>query len=129
MRMVAILVVVIGAVVVPTRLSKADDQIRSISTSRLVQMIGVNVHMRYTDTAYANSTNVLQALRFLGVSHVRDIMPGIDAPAELQARDALRRMVFDGIKLNLIFSGGMRPSEATNPSKRVWTSDISRSST
>src|SRR4030088_1455757 len=78
-RVVAILVVVIGAVVVPTRISKAHDQIRSISTSQLIQMIGVNVHMRYTDTAYANSTNVLQALRFLGVSHVRDIMPGIDA--------------------------------------------------
>ena len=114
MHMVAIFVVMIGAVAVPTRTSKAYDQIRSISTSQLIQMIGVNVHMRYTDTAYANSTIVLQALRFLGVSHVRDIMPGIDAPAELQARDALRRMVFDGIKLNLIFSGGMRPSEAVD---------------
>jgi hypothetical protein len=114
MRMVAILVVVIGALVVPARISKAYDQIRSISTSQLVRMIGANVHMRYTDGAYANSTNVLQDLRFLGVSHVRDIMPGTGAQAEMQARDALRRMAFDGIKLDLIFSAGMRPSEAVD---------------
>jgi hypothetical protein len=75
-------------------------------------MIGVNVHMRYTDGAYANLGNVLPALRFLGVSQVRDVMPGSGAQADLQARDALRRMVFDGIKLNLIFSSGWRPSEA-----------------
>ena len=91
MRIVAVLVVVIGAVVIPTRIAKAYDQARSISTSQLVQMIGVNVHMRYTDGAYVNSTNVLQALRFLGVSHVRDIMPGTGAPADMQARDALDR--------------------------------------
>jgi hypothetical protein len=112
MRIVAILVVVIGAVVIPTPIPKAYGQVRSISTSQLVQMIGVNIHMRYTDGAYANSTNVLQALRFLGVSHVRDLMPGTGAPADMQARDALRRMVFAGIKLDLIFSGGWRPAEA-----------------
>jgi hypothetical protein len=113
-RIVAILIVVIGAVVIPTRIPKAYDQVKSISTSQLVQMIGVNVHMRYTDGAYANSTNVLQALRFLGVNHVRDLMPGTGAPADMQARDALRRMVFEGIKLNLIFSGGWRPAEAVD---------------
>ena len=42
MRIVAILAVVIGAVVVPTRIPKAYGQVRSISTSQLVQMIGVN---------------------------------------------------------------------------------------
>ncbi len=114
MRIVAVLVVVIGAVVIPTRIAKAYDQVRSISTSQLVQMIGVNVHMRYTDGAYANSTNVLQALRFIGVSQVRDVMPGTGAPADMQARDALRRMVFEGIRLNLIFSGGWRPAEAVD---------------
>ena len=114
MRIVAILAVVIGAVVIPMRIPKAYGQVRSISTSQLVQMIGVNVHMRYTDGAYANPTNVLQALRFLGVSHVRDLMPGTGAPADMQARDALRRMVFEGIKLNLIFSGGWRPAEAVD---------------
>jgi len=77
-------------------------------------MIGVNVHMRYTDGAYANLTNVLQALKFLGVRHVRDVMPGTGAPADLQARDALRRLVFDGIKLNLVFSSGWRASEAVD---------------
>jgi hypothetical protein len=77
-------------------------------------MIGVNVHMRYTDGAYANLANVLQALKFLGVRHVRDVMPGTGAPADLQARDALRRLVFDGIKLNLVFSSGWRASEAVD---------------
>jgi hypothetical protein len=113
-RMVAILTVINGAVVIPTPRSKADDQIRSISTLQLIQMIGVNVHMRYSDGAYADLRNVLQALRFLGVSQVRDVMPGTGAPADMQARDALRRMVFDGIKLNLIFSSGWRASEAVD---------------
>ena len=44
----------------------AAEERRTISAPDLIQMMGVNVHMRYTDGAYNNLRNVLQALRSLG---------------------------------------------------------------
>ena len=42
------------------------------SSSELVDSIGVNVHMSYTDTAYRDAERVQGALRSLGIRHVRD---------------------------------------------------------
>ena len=40
-------------------------------------------------------------------------MPGTSSQADLQARDALRRMAFDGVRFDLVYSNGWKPSQAT----------------
>ncbi len=42
------------------------------SADAFVDSVGINVHLNYLDTAYANFPEVLQALQQLGVRHVRD---------------------------------------------------------
>jgi len=77
-----------------------------IRSSDMIQLIGVNTHMIYNDGAYAKLENVLQDLKFLGVSHIRDVLPGADSQPALQGRDALRRMVHENIKLNIFVPSG-----------------------
>jgi hypothetical protein len=72
----------------------------------LIQMIGVNTHMTYNDGAYAKIDNVIQDLKFLGVSYVRDVIPGNEGVPQLVGREALRRMIHESIKLNIFFSSG-----------------------
>jgi hypothetical protein len=42
------------------------------SADKFVDSVGINVHLNYLDTPYANFPQVLQALQLLGVRHVRD---------------------------------------------------------
>jgi hypothetical protein len=81
----------------------AASERKEISAFDFVQMIGVGVHIRYTDGAYANVRNVMDDIKFLGIKHVRDDLPGTDNRESLYARDMMKRMAFDGIKFNLCF--------------------------
>lgn len=64
--------------------------------------IGVNVHVEYTDGKYANTTNVINDLRYLGITHVRD--GGLNPSNQGQASyDTLAQA---GIKFDLIVFGG-----------------------
>ena len=60
--------------------------------------IGVNVHLSYTDTAYADFPTLKSKLQALGVRHVRD---GACAGCTEQ-QDRLRSLGEAGIGLNLI---------------------------
>jgi hypothetical protein len=81
-----------------------------LTSSELIELIAVNTHMTYVDGAYASQDNVLQDLKFLGISHIRDGLPGTDSPPQLQGRDALRRLIQDNIHLNIFFSSGWTPT-------------------
>jgi hypothetical protein len=83
-----------------------------ISASDFVNMIGVGVHMRYTDGAYADTLKVIEDITFLGIRRVRDDLPGNDTRESLHARDMLKRMAFDRIRFNLIFPGRWKESGA-----------------
>lgn len=76
----------------------------------LTDSIGVNTHMTYNDGAYANLGHVLDDLKFLGIRRIRDILPGTDSQPSLQGRDALRRMAYDHIKLNIFVPSGWTPT-------------------
>jgi hypothetical protein len=102
----------IGALLCFTPVAVAVDERKAISASALIEMIGVNVHMRYNDGAYRNSQSVLQGLQYLGIRNIRDQMPGTGTQADMQARDTLRRMAFGGIRSDLIYSNGWLPSQA-----------------
>lgn len=49
------------------------------TASSFIQGLGVNTHLNYGDTAYANSQNVLADLTYLGFTRVRDHTPALDA--------------------------------------------------
>jgi hypothetical protein len=62
-------IIILGASVafsLPLRAQKAW------SADEFVDSVGINVHLNYLDTPYANFPQVLQALQQLGVRHVRD---------------------------------------------------------
>jgi hypothetical protein len=51
------------------------ESVKPHRTEDLRDSIGVNTHINYTDGAYANVPFVMDALSYLGVSHIRDSTP------------------------------------------------------
>ena len=85
------------AVTPPSPVPTPGDH-HALPAQTFVDSIGVNVHMGYTDTAYADVAAVRAALRELGVRHVRDGI-AVRRPDEYRALNALGR---DGIRADLI---------------------------
>jgi hypothetical protein len=100
---------ILGILVTPARAAEP----KVLPASDFVQMIGVNVHMAYTDGAYLKLANVLQDFKFLGIKYARDLLPGTEHQAALIAREALRRMAFDGLKFDLVIASGWNPQAST----------------
>jgi hypothetical protein len=76
-----------------------------VAVSTFLDMIGVQTHMSYSDTAYADRDRVLSALRLLGIDSVRDRVPsgrGMDATKYLAQR---------GIKFTLTIRAGQTPED------------------
>jgi hypothetical protein len=61
--------IILGISVVLGRPVRAQ---KAWSADAFVDSVGINVHLNYLDTPYANFPQVLQALQWLGVRHVRD---------------------------------------------------------
>ncbi|MCA1983742.1 LamG domain-containing protein [Nocardioides nematodiphilus] len=71
------------------------------SAGALIDSVGVNVHMSYSDTSYADPGKVLSLLQGLGVRHVRDMV--VSSRADQVA--ALQRLGAAGIRSELILNG------------------------
>jgi hypothetical protein len=71
------------------------------SADAFVDSAGVNVHLHYTNTVYANFTAVQNALTGLGVRHIRD---GLIDTTWQSYYDRLNALGRAGIKANLITS-------------------------
>ena len=71
------------------------------SADAFVESVGVNVHLSYTDTSYANFAGVQQVLQGLGVRHIRD---GLIDTAWTPYYDRLNQLGRAGIKSTLITS-------------------------
>ncbi|HVE09218.1 MAG TPA: calcium-binding protein, partial [Paraburkholderia sp.] len=52
----------------------------ALGTGKFIDTIGINIHVNYTDGAYADVGKVGERLQWLGVKHVRDNTPGTSAP-------------------------------------------------
>jgi hypothetical protein len=80
---------------------------------RVMNSIGVNLHVNYADegSAYANMDTVVNALRFLGVRHVRDIL-------DPNALDRLRQLTSSGYKLCANVKGGS-PDMPFDPNTQI----------
>jgi len=52
--------------------STTESNVAAQSADALVDSVGINVHLNYTDTPYVNFSNVESGLQSLGVRHIRD---------------------------------------------------------
>lgn len=69
------------------------------------QSVGVNTHVYYTDGAYRRTADVIRALDYLGVSHIRDSVPRV-APGRALPLAEYMWLNKAGVRFNLIISGG-----------------------
>jgi len=83
--------------------ASAQSPISAMPASDFVDRMGVNIHLSYTDGEYANAAKVLDDLRYLGITHVRDVTPdakgGIPAAAQRHGIDLLAQA---GIRFDLV---------------------------
>jgi hypothetical protein len=77
------------------------------SADAFVDSFGVNVHLNFLDTPYANFASVETALRNLGVRHLRD---GLVDTTWTTYYDRLNQLGRDGIKSTLITSPNQTPA-------------------
>lgn len=81
----------------------ATQTIPSIPLYTFQQSMGVNLHIEYTDGKYADATAVLNDLRYLGITNVRDAVP---QPANWlpvgQGLAAMQMLASNGIRFNLL---------------------------
>jgi hypothetical protein len=82
-------------------MATSPDQ--ALSASSFLSSIGINVHMDYTDGAYASEPNVAADLAYLGIASVRDGLPTDTASIPVQNQiTALNELAADGIKFDLV---------------------------
>ncbi|WP_322091606.1 glycoside hydrolase 5 family protein [Paraburkholderia bannensis] len=108
-RLVAtlLMVAVMGARPAPVHAADAPNAktIGSVSVAAFLDSIAVNIHITYTDGAYANAPKVADDLAWLGVRHVREGTPADNFPFSTYLALAKR-----GIKFNLVVHGELDDS-------------------
>lgn len=82
----------------------------AIRTSDFINSIGVNTHLRYTDSTYSNAANVVNDLRYLGINNIRDNAMNTGFNAQIMA--AYNYVAYKGVKFDL-FDQGALPSTMT----------------
>jgi hypothetical protein len=67
--------------------------------------IGITTHVNYLDTSYANLPGVLTSLKYLGINHVRELvpMPWLQGAAPL---GYYQQIMDAGIEINFVVLGG-----------------------
>lgn len=76
-----------------------------LATRDFIDGEGANTHVAYTDSAYANVTQVIADLDYLGISHVRDGLntPGQFGGAPISSYETIARA---GIRFTMMVGGG-----------------------
>ncbi|WP_321783548.1 calcium-binding protein [Paraburkholderia sp. J94] len=73
------------------------DAVRAMPAQDFIDTLAVNTHVNYTDGAYVNVHNVADDLAWLGIRHVRDMMPTGTPPFDNYVYLARR-----GVKFNFL---------------------------
>ncbi len=79
---------------------------QTVRAADLAAGLGVNVHVEYTDGAYANNRRTLAALRFIGVNLVRDSAPD----PHNQGQENYGVLAQAGVRFDLFVNGGDIPT-------------------
>jgi hypothetical protein len=91
------------AIVGPTVFSLATTAAAEpVRAADLAASIGVNVHLEYTDSSYADAGRTLDDLAFLGVSLVRDAAPD----PHNQGQASYGALAKAGVRFDLFVNGG-----------------------
>src|ERR1700761_6151715 len=77
----------------------------AIRTSDFINSIGVNTHLRYTDSTYANIPNVIADLKYLGVDNIRD--NAMNTGFNIQIMTGFNMVANAGIKMDLFDQGDL----------------------
>ncbi|HVW74346.1 MAG TPA: hypothetical protein VHC39_11950 [Rhizomicrobium sp.] len=77
----------------------------AIRTSDFINSIGVNTHLRYTDSTYANIPNVIADLKYLGIDNIRD--NAMNTGFNIQIMTGLNMVANAGIKMDLFDQGDL----------------------
>src|ERR1700754_3365764 len=85
--------------------STTSSGVDALGTDKFIDTIGINIHVNYTDGAYADVGKVGERLQWLGVTHVRDNTPGNSAPISSYVHLAKR-----GIKYTFIVGDNVEGS-------------------
>jgi hypothetical protein len=75
---------------------------QTVRAADLAASLGVNVHMEYTDSAYADAGATLAALKFLNMNLVRDAAPD----PHNQGQASYGAMAQAGVRFDLFVNGG-----------------------
>ncbi|HTM80358.1 hypothetical protein [Asticcacaulis sp.] len=96
---------VCGAAVVSASAAVAETYV-PLRAEAVRQSVGVNTHIRYTDGAYRRIADVIRALDYLDIRHVRDSVPrvALGRPLPLAEYIWLNKA---GVRFNLIIGGGV----------------------
>ncbi|WP_322050924.1 glycoside hydrolase 5 family protein [Paraburkholderia bannensis] len=79
---------------------RAPQEVRTMRADAFLDSIAVNIHITYTDGAYADARKVADDLAWIGVHHVREGTPTNTIPFSTYLALAQR-----GIKFNLVVHG------------------------
>jgi len=96
---------------------------QALSALGFTNSLGINVHMEYTDGAYASEANVASDLAYLGITNIRDGVPTGTSIPTLNQITALNQLAAAGIKFDLGVSNtnvatqmaALNALEATSP--------------
>ncbi|GJD52775.1 hypothetical protein OPKNFCMD_5542 [Methylobacterium crusticola] len=83
----------------------------AIRAADLVDFIGVNTHVAYTDSRYADARKVVEALGYIGVTRVRDSIPNPSLPGNGWYN--YPTLAQAGIRFNLVAGGNDVDLKAT----------------
>lgn len=98
------LVAVIAALAAAAIAPAASAAVPARPSDSLVESVGVNVHMGYSDTVYGQFDRIRSALRGLGIRYVRD---GI-AQNRPDVYSRFRTLAADGVRLNAIVGDSLQ---------------------
>jgi hypothetical protein len=88
-----------GVLILSAQAALAAEPLRAAD---LAARIGVNVHIEYTDSAYADAGRTLAVLKFLGVNLVRDAAPD----PHNQGQASYGELAQAGVRFDLFVNGG-----------------------
>lgn len=101
-----------GAAVIAKDAISSSTVVQMLPAARLIDSVGLNVHLGYGDTAYANLAAVEGFVQDLGVKHLRDaIFPGNTAVTAAVQSLAAQGVRFDML-LGSVGSGQLTPDLA-----------------
>jgi len=100
----AIIAVVCGAAAMSAGDAMAETYV-PLRAQAVRESVGVNTHIRYTDGAYAHIPDVIRALDYLDVRHVRDGVPEVHYGGGLPLAEYIW-LAKARIRFNLVIGGG-----------------------